>query len=169
MAEEKSVRDDPIVLRFRGAFDGMKMLDAIRKFYKSVKIDCKEDKLKLKGKEIEFKFRGDRKTTEMTKVFLYTEGKVWVLGSKDIMQDGQKVSLPYGKVELKIKGTFSNDFSDSVEKTGKFSKSLEKNLFHPETGLAYGDVKMAGEKFMEKTLGSYTEYLKKFFKMECQS
>jgi hypothetical protein len=177
---KKDVFDEVIEIRFRGTYDYDGLLQLIRAYYDRHLFVRKEPKFKFKtrgtGSEVEFKMYADRKITHYVKVFLYVEGHLWDVKQEEVVLEGKKVRRTNGKLELKLSSHFEFDYAKKFATHGsksadKLQNSIEKwmqdVLDTPDTGLQFGDTKVAGKKYMEKLLVALGDEIKKFLKMEC--
>ena len=167
---EKQVYEDPILIRYRGIYDYDGLLQLIRDFYSSVKMDIREPKFKHKGggaAEVEFKFEGDRKTTHYIKVYLYVEGHFWDVNMQEMTIAGEKTKATNGKLELKINASFELDYPEMFDQKNKFHKWMKEKLDSPADGLQTGDVKTYSKKFCEQMVNKLAGQIKKHLNMSC--
>lgn len=166
---EKFVYDDPVLIRYRGLYDYDGLLQLIRDFYSSVKMDIREPKFKHKGggaAEVEFKFEGDRKTTHYIKVYLYVEGHFWDVNMQEVVIAGKKTRATNGKLELKINSSFEMDYPGMFDEKKKFHNWMKQKLDSPD-GLQAGDTKAVSKKFCEQMINKLANQIKKHLNMAC--
>lgn len=179
---KQDVFDDPIQIRFRGAYDYDGLLTLIRGYFGRHLFDTrKEPKFKFKtggsGAEVEFKMEADRKVTHYIKVHVFIEGHLWDVKPKETVVDGKTVRLTNGKLELNLSAFYEFDYNskfgthDESSSSGKMQNVIEKwmqNFMDEDSsGLQFQDIKASGKKYMEMFLDTLATDIKKFLKMEC--
>ena len=164
MTDPADIRDDPLIIRFRGEYDYDGLLSLIRGFYKRSLFDIKEPKLKYKvggtGAEVEFKFESDRKITHYIKAYLFVEGHFW-----DVKKE--KTGLTKGKLDIRISSQMELDYAGKFDGKKPSHKWMQEKLDEKGTGLQFGDNKVTGEKYLEKLMDKLQTEIKKHLKMEC--
>lgn len=93
-------------------------------------LDIVEDKYaeKISGdsKNIKVDWTGTRKVTDYFKFSVSVKFEVLNLVNVEITQDGKKIKMNKGSVEVKVKGTLVRDYEGKFEKTAtrKFMRSI---------------------------------------------
>ncbi len=157
------IPDDPLLLRYRGTYDYDGLLVVIRNFFKKSRFQIREPKFNYKGggagAEVEFKFESERKVTHYIKVALEVKGHFW-----DVKHGPEN----NGKLELFMQGKVILDYGGGFDTEKKAShKRMKDFLDKPGSGLQFGDVKITGEKYVEKMIEKLQKEIKKHLKMEC--
>lgn len=156
----------PLTLQYRGEYDYDGLMELIRSYFASVKMDkLDEPKFKYKvgggGKaEVEFKLEGEVKVSGYTKVKLVIEGHLWSV---------ERGKPSNGKIDLKIQTFFLSDYAGSYDGDSKLKKWMHKKINNPSVGegLAFGDIKAEGKKNGEKIGNTLLAKIKKFIGVEC--
>ncbi len=136
MSEKEDIFSSKI--KYEGIMD-------FKEFYKfcyqwlleEMQLDVVEDKYaeKLSGdsKGIKAEWTGTRKVTDYFKFSINIKFEVLNLVNVEITQDGKKIKMNKGSVEVKVKGTLIRDYDGKFEKTAtrKFMRSIYEKWVIP--------------------------------------
>jgi hypothetical protein len=129
MAEKEDIFSSKI--KYEGLFD-------FKEFYRfcyqwvaeEMQLDTVEDKYseKISGdsKGIKIEWTGTRKVTDYFKYSVGIKFEIMNLTNVEITQNGRKIKMNNGSVEVKVKGTLIRDYEGKFEKTAskKFMRSI---------------------------------------------
>ena len=84
------------------------------------------EKIKGDEKEIDVKWRGEKKLTDYFKFEMGVDFEIKMLKEIEIIKDGKKIKTNQGEVKMKVKGTLVKDYQGKFEKTAllKFLRSV---------------------------------------------
>jgi hypothetical protein len=136
MAEKEDIFSSKI--KYDGLFD-------FKEFYRfcyqwiteEMQLETVEDKYaeKISGdsKSIKIEWTGSRKVTDYFKYGVKVGFEILNLTSVEITQNGRKIKMNNGSVELKVKGTLIRDYEGKFEKTStqKFMRSIYERWVIP--------------------------------------
>jgi len=156
------------ITRFMGAFDKTKLIHTIRGYLRSEGYRISEPTLKHKvggsGANILITMKADKKRTHYVR-FNITVG-LMIMDMKDveIIQEGNKTKMQYGKVEFRVGGDMELDYKRRFEQN-KFMEGLRK-FYHDF--IIKSDIEEDWQDELDETIDGLQETVREFLKVEAQ-
>ena len=117
------------LIKHRGFFDYSAFLQTVRKWYADDDYDFNASSYKQKypgptGTEHEFRFIGDKRVTEYVKFHMIVIARVYSLRDVEIVQDGKKVKLQDGQLQVEVIPEIEFDWQNRFKGAGVFKSFI---------------------------------------------